>query len=111
MDTAQTKEKIQKLTEKRKSAKIIKYLDSNDKEIVIAALHGLSQIGDEDSRNVISKLIDSEEPKIRIEAAKALGNQGGEYAKSYLQHRMSKEKDSEVKQAIMDSLKGIAVNR
>lgn len=107
MDT-HTIEKIQKLAEKRKSAKIIKFLDSKDTDVIFAALKALSEIGDEDSVNRIASMIDSTEPQVRVEAAKALGNIGTEYAKTYLQHRMTTEKEAVVKTAISDALHTIA---
>ena len=45
--------KIQKLQEKGKSDKIIKYLSSSDDTVVVAALEALSRIKDEDSVNSI----------------------------------------------------------
>lgn len=111
MDNAHTIEKIHKFTEKKKSDKVIKFLGSSDTEVVVAALEALSQIRDEDSVNSIAGMIDSTEPRIRIEAAKALGSLGTEYAKTYLQHRMTSEKDETVKKAIMDALHNISVNK
>ena len=80
--------KIQKLQEKGKSDKIIKYLSSSDDTVVVAALEALSRIKDEDSVNSIAHMIDNPDTKIRIEAAKALGSIGTEYAKTYLLHRL-----------------------
>lgn len=111
MDNASTIEKIRKLAEKRKSDKVIKYLDSKEEEVVLAALRALSGIGDEDSVNRIASLIDSDDAAIRKEAAGALGGIGTEYAKTYLQHRMSTEKDETVKAAIMEALHVIAANK
>lgn len=111
MDNARTMEKIQKLTEKRKSDKIIKFLDSKDSEVVFAALKALSEIQDEDSVNRIASLIDSDDAMLRKEAAKALGSIGTEYAKTYLMHRMGTEKDESVKTAISEALHTIAVNK
>lgn len=110
MDNARTIEKIQKLAEKRKSDKVIKYLDSKEEEVVLAALKALSEICDEDSVNRIASLIDSDDAVIRVAAAKALGTMGTEYAKTYLQHRMSSEKDETVKKAIMDALHAISTH-
>ena len=90
-------EEDKKLAEKRKSDKIIKYLDSADAEVVVAALKALSDIKDEDSVNSIAGMIDNENDEIRKEAACALGEIGSEYAKTYLQHRMTTEKNEEVK--------------
>ena len=100
--------KIQKLLEKGKSDKIIKYLGSSDDKVVVAALEALSQIKDEDSVNSIAHMIDSPDPKIRIEAAKALGNIGTEYAKTYLLHRLNAEQDETVKTGIKDALHTLA---
>lgn len=111
MEHAHTIDKIQKLAEKRKSDKIIKYLDSADAEVVVAALKALSDIKDEDSVNSIAGMIDNENDEIRKEAACALGEIGSEYAKTYLQHRMTTEKNEEVKTAIMDALHAIAAKK
>ena len=111
MDNAHTIEKIHKFAEKKKSDKIIKFLSSSETEVVVAALDALSEIRDEDSVNSIAGMIDNGDPQIRMEAAKALGNLGTEYAKTYLQHRMTAEKDETVKKAIMDALHNIAANK
>lgn len=108
MDNSSTIEKIHKLAEKKKSAKIIKFLDSRDEQVVLEALRALSRIGDEDSVNRIASMIDSEDAAIRKEAAGALGGIGTEYAKTYLQHRMTAEKDETVKKAISEALHVIA---
>ena len=76
--------KIQKLQEKGKSDKIIKYLSSSDDTVVVAALEALSRIKDEDSVNSIAHMIDNPDTKIRVEAAKALGSIGTEYTFSLL---------------------------
>ena len=96
--------KIQKLQEKGKSDKIIKYLSS----VVVAALEALSRIKDEDSVNSIAHMIDNPDPKIRVEAAKALGSIGTEYAKTYLLHRLNEEQDETVKTAIKEALHTLA---
>lgn len=111
MEHAHAIDKIQKLAEKRKSDKIIKYLDSADAEVVVAALKALSDIKDEDSVNSIAGMIDNENDEIRKEVACALGEIGSEYAKTYLQHRMTTEKNEEVKTAIMDALHAIAAKK
>lgn len=111
MDNQRTIEKIQKLTEKGKSDKVIKFLDNDSSEVVIAALNALSQIKDEDSVNSIAHMIDAEDASVRAEAAKALGSIGTEYAKTYLMHRMSSEKDETVLAAIKDALHAIAANK
>ena len=98
--------KIQKLQEKGKSDKIIKYLSSSDDTVVVAALEALSRIKDEDSVNSIAHMIDN--PDTKIEAAKALGSIGTEYAKTYLLHRLNAEQDETVKTAIKEALHTLA---
>lgn len=97
--------KIQKLQEKGKSDKIIKYLSSSDDTVVVAALEALSRIKDEDSVNSIAHMIDNPDTKIRVEAAKALGSIG---AKTYLLHRLNEEQDETVKTAIKEALHTLA---
>ncbi len=111
MDNQHAIEKIQKLAEKKKSAKIIKFLGDSDTGVVVAALKALSEVKDEDSVNSIAGLIDSEAPEVRVAAAKALGEIGTEYAKTYLQHRAATEKDEKVKEAIREALQAIAAKK
>ena len=84
------------------------YLSSSDDTVVVAALEALSQIKDEDSVNSIAHMIDNPDAKIRMEAAKALGSIGTEYAKTYLLHRLNAEQDETVKTAIKDALHTLA---
>ena len=93
---------------KGKSDKIIKYLSSSDDTVVVAALEALSRIKDEDSVNSIAHMIDNPDTKIRVEAAKALGSIGTEYAKTYLLHRLNAEQDETVKTAIKEALHTLA---
>lgn len=111
MDTNRTVEKIQKLVEKKKSDKIIKYLGASETEVVVAALEGLSEVKDEESVNSIASMIDNAAPEVRSASAKALGEIGTEYAKTYLQHRAATEKDEKVKEAIMTALHAIAAKK
>ena len=90
------------------SDKIIKYLSSSDDTVVVAALEALSRIKDEDSVNSIAHMIDNPDTKIRIEAAKALGSIGTEYAKTYLLHRLNAEQEETVKAAIKEALHTLA---
>ena len=68
----------------------------------------LSRINDEDSVNSIAQMIDNPDTNIRIEAAKALGSIGTEYAKTYLLHRLNAEQDETVKTAIKEALHTLA---
>lgn len=108
MDATRAIAKIQKLTEKKKTDKILKFLKTDDIDVIIAVLDALSKIEDESSVNTIAHMIDSPEPRIRCATAKALGVIGTEYAKTYLSLRLSKETDETVITAIKDGLHAIA---
>ncbi len=108
MNNESTIKKIEKFKEKKKTDKIVHYLKSEDDEIVMEAMKALSQVGDETSLNQIIPMIDHEKPVIRKAAASALGALGTEYAKTYLQHRMAKEQDAQVKEAITEALHTIS---
>lgn len=98
-------EKIGKLTEKRKSDKIAKYLDKNDVEVVKAAITALGSIQDETSVNLLSKLIENSNPEIRKAALVAFGNGGTEYAKTLIQHRAAVESDPQVQEVAKSILR------
>lgn len=108
MDNTRTIEKIKKLESKKKTNKVIKFLDSKDVEVVEAAMKALGTIKDEDSVNTVAHMIDSSDPAIRIAAAGCLGEIGTEYCKTYLQHRAHNESDENVKAAITGALHCIA---
>lgn len=99
--------KIQKLSEKRKSDKIGRYLTSGDIDVVKAAINALGVLQDETSVNLLSPLIEDNNPEIRKAAAIAFANGGTEYAKTLLQHQLTKEKDENVKEVIRQSIHGI----
>lgn len=107
MNNASTIKKIEKMEKKRRSDKIVKFLSSSDEEVVEAALNALSRIGDEIAINSVTPMIDNENIEIRKSAIKAIGTIGTEYSKTYLQHRMTKESDEEVKALILDTIHSI----
>lgn len=98
-------EKIQKLTEKKKSEKIEKFLNDKDIEVVKAAIVGLGMIQDETSVNLLSKLIDHEDPEIRKTAIVAFAKNKTEYSRTFIQHRLSKEADAGVKEVASKTLR------
>lgn len=102
--------KIEKLTAKRKSDKIEKYLNDKDIEVVKAAIHGLGEIQDEDSVNSLSKLIEDENPEIRKAAIVAFAKGNTEYAKTLLQHLVATEKVDEVKEVARQALHNMNIH-
>lgn len=96
--------KIEKLLEKKKSEKIIDYLNSKDAEVAAAAFQALGQIGGEAATNALAAKLDDPSPVVRSNAVKAFGNLHTEYAKSLLQHQIAKESDEGVKEDIRTTL-------
>ncbi|MDD5935464.1 MAG: HEAT repeat domain-containing protein [Clostridiales bacterium] len=90
--------KIEKLTEKRRADKIEKYLDDKDFSVVKAAIQALGKIQDETSVNLLSKLIEDDNPEVRKVAIVAFASGNTEYAKTFLQHLIVTEKLEEVKE-------------
>ena len=97
-------EKIRKLTEKRKTEKVEQFLHDKDIEVVKAAIAGLGIIQDEMAFNLLSKLIDHENPEIRKAAIVAFANTGTAQAKTFLQLLLSKETDTSVKEVASKAL-------
>ena len=98
-------EKIKKLEEKRKSAGIIKLMDSRhaDTEVICAALDALSAIADEDSLNRITHYMEHETPAVRLAACRAGLKVGTEYMNTRVRYQLSAEQDAEVKKAIQEA--------
>lgn len=108
-----TLEKINKLGEKMKTAKIIPYLYEDDVEIVNYTLGVLAPMAvtDEESRNAVSHMLDDSRAEVRSAAAKALATIGMEYSKTRLQYRYSVETDAKVKADIMEAIQSINKKR
>lgn len=98
-------EKIQKLTEKKKTEKIEKFLQDKDVEVVKAAIAGLGIIQDEKAFNLLSKLIDHENPEIRKASIVAFANSGTEHARTFLRLLLSKDTDEGVKEVASKALR------
>ena len=97
-------EKIQKLLAKGKTEKIEKYLSDKNIVVVKAAIAALGESKDEASTNLLSKLIDHQDPEIRKEAIVAFGKGKSGYARTFIQHLVATEKDEQVKEVAMKVL-------
>ncbi|MGB8454444.1 MAG: HEAT repeat domain-containing protein [Anaerocolumna sp.] len=109
MNEERVVEKIRKLTEKRKTEKVEQFLHNKDIEVVKAAIAGLGIIQDEMAFNLLSKLIDHENPEIKKAAIVAFANTGTAQAKTFLQFLLSKETDISVKEVASKALQGFKV--
>ena len=76
-------EKIKKLTEKKKTAPIIKMMGKADSDVLVVALDALGKIGDEDSFNMITHYLEHEDAKVRVAACKAALVIDTEYMKTH----------------------------
>ncbi len=103
--------KIEKLTEKRKSDKIEKYIHDKDFEVVKAAINALGKIQDETSVNILSKLIEDKDPEVRKVAIVAFASGNTEYAKTFLQHLLVKEKLEDVKEVAKAAILNMKLRR
>lgn len=101
--------KIMKLTAKKKSEKVVKYLKDKDVEVVKAAIAGLGQIKDETSVNQLAKLIEDQNPEIQKAAIVAFAGVGSEYAKSLLQHLITKVTNQDVKEVAMQEVRNFKI--
>ena len=93
-------EKIKKYGEKKKSAKLMKYLNSKDSEIRIAAMRALGACGDETGYNTLVNMMNDPNPEVRVAAATGLGETKKDSAFTHLSHHINTEKDEKVIDAI-----------
>lgn len=105
MSDQSTIEKIKKLEEKRKSAGIIKLMDSKHAgtDVICAALESLANIGDEDSFNRITHYLEHESPEVRVAACRAGIKIGSDYMITRVRYQLSAEQDPEAKKAMQEA--------
>lgn len=100
-------EKLEKMAGKKKSGKIIKYVDSKDKTIRDAAIKALGKCGDDDSYNKVIMLLNSGDTDVRIAAARALGEMERPQAATHLTHAIKTETDSRVLAALKTAMQNV----
>ena len=100
-------EKLEKLAAKGKGAKIIKFLNTKDFDVVKDAIAALGKCGGEDAINALTGLCQSTDKNTKIAAVKALANCGGTYSVTQISNDFIKEKDPELKQAMSETLDAI----
>ena len=96
--------KVEKCIQKGREEELIKLSHDKDKEVRVAAISGLGQIGKGDAYNHLVTMMEDEDPEIRIACIKALGVMKDAAADTPLRHQMSKETDEAMKAAIRDTL-------
>lgn len=102
MNDQSTIDKIKKLEGKKKSAGIIKLMESKhtDNAIICAGLESLAHIADEDSVNHITHYLDHSDPSVRLAACRAGIAIGTEYMKTRVHYQFVSEQDPQTKEAI-----------
>ena len=96
--------KINRLAEKKKTEKILKYMKDKDEETRIDAIRALGECGGEEAFNHLVMQLSSQISRERMEAAKALGKCGPDAAFYQLSHYADMETDASVKEAMKDAM-------
>ena len=97
-------DKVKKYAEKGKEDKLIALANDSDKEVRIAAIHGLASIGKEDSFNALIHMMDDSDTDIKISVIEALGNSHSSYADTHLRYALAHETDAKIQDAIRKAL-------
>ena len=84
-------EKLEKLAAKGKGAKIIKFLNNKDFDVVKDAIAALGKCGGEDAINALTGLCQSTDKETKLAAIKALANCGGTYSVTQISNDFIKE--------------------
>ncbi|MBQ7840652.1 MAG: HEAT repeat domain-containing protein [Lachnospiraceae bacterium] len=100
-----TLDKIAKAKQKKKTANIIKLMESRhaDSQTLCCGLEALAEIADEASVNFITHYLDNPDPAVRIAACKAGIGIGTDYMKTRVRYQLSAEQDPPTKKAIQDA--------
>ena len=84
-------EKINKLADKKKAAKLVAFLKSKDKETRLDAIRALGKCGGEEAINALTTNIITPDEEEKIEVIKALGVCGKDASFYLLSHYATKK--------------------
>jgi|GEM_PF-650450 len=96
--------KIEKLTSKRKSEALAKFLTNKDMHVRVAAVTGLGTSGGETAFNNLTPLLRDSNPPIRAAAATALRALEDPRAVAFISNSLKEEKDLTTKEAMSRAL-------
>lgn len=96
--------KIEKCIKKGKEAELLKMLDDKDREVQLAVIVGMGEIGKDNSCNALISLLSNADWEIRAESVKALGNIGDDHTITHLRYRLEHETDERVVKEIEEAL-------
>ena len=101
-------EKLEKFSAKGKVDKILPLAQGSDQQTSLAAIQALGNfISQADVMGALAKVLDSGDAERRKAAAAAFAKAEGSYAESVLMHRMEREKDESVRDAMRESLASV----
>jgi HEAT repeat protein len=103
--------KIEKLTAKKKSGKLVKYLNDKDGEVRLAAIKGLGQAGGEAAFNSLISLLRDSNADTRKAAASALEELNDDKSIAALNAHQKTETDDAVKEAMRRAIKAIQIQQ
>ena len=96
--------KIEKLTSKKNSEALAKFLTNKDVQVRVAAVRGLGASGGEFAFNNLTPLLRDGNPPIRAAAATALRALEDPRAVSFINYSLKEEKDPAAKEAMSRAL-------
>jgi HEAT repeat protein len=92
--------KIEKLTSKKNSEALVKFLTNTDMQVRIAALLGLGESGSETAFNHLTSSLRDSNPSIRTAAATALRTLEDPRAVAFISNSLKNETDIATKEAM-----------
>lgn len=92
--------KIEKLTSRKKSEALAKFLTSKDAQVRVAAINGLGESGGESAFNNLTPLLRDGNPLIRAAVATALRALEDPRAVAFISNSLKEEKDPATKEAM-----------
>ncbi len=97
--------KIEKLTARKKSDQLVRYLGDKDPEVRLAAIKGLGQAGGEPAFNSLVTLLRDPNANMRVAAASAMEVLKDPKSCAFLSARVKDETDASAKAAMNRALK------
>ncbi|HHV59374.1 MAG TPA: HEAT repeat domain-containing protein [Clostridiaceae bacterium] len=96
--------KVEKWAKKKKTAKLVKFAESDDKDIRVAIAKGLGTIETEDSANGLVNMLRDPDPDVRIAAAESLGTVGNSRSIEFVRYIVNNDTDENVRKAAGEAL-------
>ncbi len=99
-----TVKKIEKWTKRKKTAKLLKAMSSEEKDIRLALAKALGTIENEDSVNGLVGLLRDVDPEIRVAAIESLRNVGNNRSTEFVRYLVNNDNDENVRKVASEAL-------